>query len=321
MNNILVPLNSRENIDHFIKAGADEFYMGFFDESWTNICGEYSEINRMSGFKSVANRYQFAELLDIVKCVKDKQRDIFVTINSAAYSPREMDLLSGYFEKLADAGADGVIISTPELVRKALEYKLKPVASTMCGIYNSDIASLYKKIGVDRMIIPRDLSSMEIQKMTEKNPDVQYEVFLMRNGCQFSDSHCLGFHRREHGSMCGALNGGRIHIFSQNNGGFKSRHDIELNDLLYRGAWHKQAACGLCALYRFVHMNIAAYKIVGRADDEKKVLRDIELVRENILLAKEATSEEEFLEKMRLIDNSYSGCKCGFGCYYPEIRF
>ena len=100
MNKILVPLNNRENIDSFIKAGADEFYMGFFDENWTNACGEYSEINRMSGFKNFANRYQFEEILDVVKCVKDKQKDAFVTINSATYSQQEMELLIQIFQVL-----------------------------------------------------------------------------------------------------------------------------------------------------------------------------------------------------------------------------
>ncbi len=321
MNRILVPLNNRERIKDYTSVGADEFYMGFYDNAWIEKCGEYSEINRMSGFRDYANRYQFNEILDIVKAVKDCDKAAYVTINSAIYSQHELNVLHEYFDRIHHAGADGVIVSTPELVKMAIEHKLNPVASTMCGIYNNDIVSFYKDLGANRMIVPRDLSYSEIEDMVNQNPTVEFEVFLMRNGCQFSDSHCLGFHRPECGSMCGTLNGGNVHLNSVVGDDFKSRHDIELNNMIYRGLWHKRASCGMCALYRFVNLNIAAYKIVGRADNENEVMRDIQLVRYNIEVAKSSATEDEYLKKMQLLDRSFDGCKLGMGCYYPEIRF
>ena len=31
---ILVPLNSEECLEEYVEAGADELYMGFYDEKW-----------------------------------------------------------------------------------------------------------------------------------------------------------------------------------------------------------------------------------------------------------------------------------------------
>ena len=60
---VLVPLNSAEYLDKFVEAGADELYLGFYDEKWFHQFGEYCDINRMSGFKQNANRYDFTQMI------------------------------------------------------------------------------------------------------------------------------------------------------------------------------------------------------------------------------------------------------------------
>lgn len=320
MNKILVPLNACEHLDKMVEAGADEFYMGFYDDSWCESLGEYSEINRMSGFREKANRYTFDEMLEVVRTVKDYGKAIFITFNSSIYSKNALRKIEIYFDKLSSVGADGVIISTPELAQIALKHNLIPVASTMCAIYNSDLVKFYSEIGVKRMILPRDLSTNEISEIVKKNPSIQYEVFLMRNGCQFSDGYCLGFHRAECGSVCGMLNHSQKRILSTRKD-FNERHELELNDLMYNNIFHHFAACGLCALYRFVNLGIAAYKIVGRAEHFNGIVNDIKIVKQNIQLAMKCNSENEYLLSMKKIQSSHEACKLGMGCYYPEIRF
>ena len=96
-----------------------------------------------------------------------------------------------YFPILKKIRVDGVILSDINAMLTALKHGLKPVASTMCGIYNSDIAKMYRKLGVKRMILPRDLSLDEISGICKKIPDVEFEAFFLRNGCVFSDCYCL----------------------------------------------------------------------------------------------------------------------------------
>ena len=319
MNKILAPLNNRLFLDDLINSGVDEFYMGFHDAAWTDCYGEYSEINRMSGFKKAANPYNLEELLDVAKEIKKKSKSIFVTVNSATYTQKELDKLKEYFNVFAKAKIDGVIVSTPELTLLAKECGVEPIASTMCGLFNSELVSFYRSLGMNRMILPRDLSMDEISRIVQKNPDITYEVFLMRNGCQFSDSHCLGFHRNK-GSTCSMLNNAQCSINSSFSG-FKMRHAIELNHELYGKWFHKVAACGLCALYRFYHMGIGSYKIVGRSENPNGIMNDARIVRENLSIVASCKNEEEFLERMILPHDSLQACKLGLSCYYPEIRF
>ncbi len=319
MNKILVPLNNKVRLPELLEAGVDEFYMGFYDEAWTETFGKYSEINRMSGFGKSANPYSLQEMLEIVKEIKESGKSIFVTINGATYSENELQKLNEYFHLFANSGVDGVIVSTPELTLMANEAGLIPVASTMCGLLNSDLVRFYSKLGMKRMILPRDLSMKDIEDIVKNNPDVEYEVFLMRNGCQFSDSHCLGFHR-EKGSICGMLNTIQCNINSDEDD-FHSQHDIELNNMLYTSCFHRAAACGLCALYRFYHLGIGSYKIVGRSENADRIINDVKMIRMNLEIIKSCASEEEYLQKMLMPSNSRISCKMGLSCYYPEIRF
>lgn len=319
MNRILVPLNNRARLKELIDAGAEEFYMGFHDDEWVKEFGDFTEINRMSGFKKYANPYSFTELLEIAKEIKSYGKYIFITINSASYSQKELDKLKQYFIEFKKANIDGVIVSTPELTILAKECGIEPVASTMCGIFNADIVAYYKKLGMKRMILPRDLSLDEIEAIIKAHPDVSYEVFLMRNGCQFSDSHCLGFHR-EKGSICGMLNGS-LYRTNARDTDFKSQHDFELNNSLYVKCFHRIAACGLCALYRFYKLGVSAYKIVGRSENPKGIITDVKIVKENLKIIESCSSEEEYLKKMKMPENARDACKLGLSCYYPEIRF
>lgn len=317
---ILVPLNRREDILPFREAGADELYLGFYDDAWEEKFGIYADINRMSGFGENANRYSFAELCGIIKEIRAANMDAFVTMNANVYHSEALLWIERhYLPALAEAGAKGVIVSTEQIAGIAVKYGLQAVASTMLGLYNSDIIRYYKSLGITRMIVPRDLSLQEIASIHENNPDVELEAFFMRNGCVFSDSYCLGVHRKACSSTCISLKELAKEIFSDSDD-FYVRHEIELNDMLYNNYFHYES-CGMCALYRMHQAGVASLKIVGRADTPHSVADDIRLTKENLEIMASCSDEKEYLDRTIFPRNSYTQCKLGLSCYYPEIRF
>ncbi len=315
----LVPVNDGEVLKHYIEAGAEEFYIGFTDEAWFEKFGEYSDINRLSGYRKNANQNSFEQMLKIIEQTKKQNRQIYVTFNASTYTQEQIEYIGEYLNPLKDAGADGIIISGIELLEIAKEYQIPAVVSTIAGIYNEDIARFYYENGAKRIIVPRDLSVDEIEEITKAVPDAEYEVFMMRNGCIFSDGNCLGFHRQEKKGICAELCHAKREIRHEY-GTFKELHDIELNDTLYHHFFHDDA-CGLCSIYRFVKMGITAGKIVGRTDDWQEICQDIRSIIENVEIARECSSNEEYLEKMVLPNGERFICKLGLNCYYPEIRF
>lgn len=318
---ILVPLNNKEYLDRYINAGAGEFYLGFYDHEWNDEFGEYSDINRMSGYKEKANQYNLDEVINIINVVKKKGSKIYITFNSSIYAEKELCKIKEYMEQLKNTEVDGVIVSNPELVMIAKEIGLFSVVSTIAGVYNSDIVKFYKDIGVKRVILPRDLSLNEIEQITKEETNMEYEVFIMRNGCTFSDSNCLGFHRTELCSICANVAKADEKILVQKGvDNFRIIHDIELNDMILRNNFHKYS-CGICSIYDFLQLKISACKIVGRSDDCDSVCEDIELIFNNINIAKKCDSREEYLKNMQFPNERKYMCKLGLSCYYPEIRF
>jgi putative protease len=316
--NVLVPLNDGEMLSEFVEAGAGEFYIGFHDEEWDKKFGDYADINRMSGFKKRANRYNPEEVAEIIQNVKKTGKSIYLTLNASAYSDAETDALDEYLKFLAPRGLDGAIISDAGLIPLARKHNLIAVASAICGIYNEDVAKFYIERGCGRLILPRDIPLAQIEAIKNANPYAEYEVFIMRNGCVFSDSNCLGEHKPQCGALCSYLK--RPARIQSDLNDFKSRHDFELNYHLYKNYFFDRA-CGLCAIYRFIALEISAAKAVGRADSPRGVLDDVALISKNIEIAKASRSEKEYLENMIFPEDRAEVCRLGFSCYYPEIRF
>lgn len=317
---VLVPLNRNEHMEKLVEAGADELYLGFYDEKWFETFGEYADINRMSGFKQKANSNNFSEMIELAKGIKTLGRSAFLTMNANCYSAQQVEYAEeNYFDAIKEAGMDGIIVSDVHLMEAAHAAGIPTVASTMCGIYNRDIARYYYNAGMRRIILPRDLSLNEIEAICGEFEDMEYEVFFMRNGCVFSDTYCLGMHRGECGATCAFIRSHPKEILSEYRG-FEGRQKVNLNDYLYNVHFHHDT-CGMCALYRMKEMGVSALKIVGRSDRYEAVCNDIRLAKRNIEIAQNASSEAEYLDRMEFPAHAGRKCLGGFSCYYPEVRF
>ena len=300
-------------------AGADEFYMGFFDPGWKEKFGAYSDLNRLTLFKETANRYELKDIGPIVKEVHARKAVLYITLNAPGYSKSQLDVIDGYLKQLSEYGADGIITSVPELIPMIEAHAMKPIASTMCCIQNSDMAAWYKSLGMKRMILPRELTTDEIFSIMKNVPDVEYEVFFMRNGCRYSDGNCLGLHGGEHGALCYSLRTAPAEYFTA-----PGEEDLwwQIKDTHEKfSTVFREYACGQCALYRFLKAGVSALKIVGRLDDSEEILQDVRLTSENIAVAENCGSEEEYLANMRLPGNLHDYCRGGMSCYYPEVRW
>ncbi|MEE1072672.1 MAG: U32 family peptidase [Cellulosilyticum sp.] len=315
----LVPLSSIEHVDDYIKCGAGEFYMGFYDPKWTEAFGDFADINRMSGYKEGCNPHTLEEVLNIIKQMKKKKKLIYITFNSSIYGQAQYPYLKKYMEALKEVNVDGVIVSCVELVELAKKVGVASVVSTIAGVYNREIAKFYADRGAKRIILPRDLSTDEIESIVKAVPEVEYEVFMMRNGCAFSDANCLGMHRKEMCSICSSIMHADTKMLMQKED-FNNKNAVELNNMIYTNSFH-QFACGLCSIYRFVKLGITAGKIVGRCDEWRNICRDIEYMKKNIEIAQQCDSEEEYLEQMIFPEDRNIMCKLGLSCYYPEIRY
>ncbi len=321
----LVPLNSAELLPRLHEAGVGEIYVGFHDDVWDARFGN-AELNRMSGFGREANPFDFAQMCEQLARTRELGMRGFVCFNASSYTAEQRAFIQeAYLPGLMQSGAQGVILSSQALVGAVRDAGLDAVISTVAGVFNSRLAAYYADLGATRIILPRDLSIFEIESIVQAQPQLQYEVFMMRNGCMFSDSHCLGCHRGGKPSLCMSLRTADWSIQLYDHGtqaadeAFLGR--ARENEWLLNTYYHRRT-CGLCALWRFEQLGIAAYKVVGRGDDADDLVADAALVVRNTAIARDCASEEEYHERMELPREPETLCGYnGLSCYYPEISF
>lgn len=317
--NILMPIHNPETVEAMASCSADiEFYAGFEDAAWYERFGQNEDLNRMSAFRTQAN--MSTGLIERIANAANKgKKSLFVTLNAGIYSIAQERWLQGTLRTFRDVGVTGIIVGDPCLVQTAKAYDLKIVASTMVGIYNEDLAKWAADIGFDRVILPRDMTLSEMKSICKSVPELEYECFLMRNGCRYSDSHCLCRHSDRCGALCTYLDGAHTNVHC-GQPDFSKREEAYYNHYVFSKAFHKDA-CGACAIWRMLQMGITAGKVVGRADSSSAVLDDVDMLVRNINIAAACSSEEEYLEKMVFPARSKDICIKGVCCYYPEIRY
>lgn len=317
---ILAPFNQASLLNTMADSGVQEFYMGFYDEQWSAKYGKYSDINRLSLFKESANRYRIEDMEAIARDIHRLGGELYITFNAPDYHEEQYKRLETYIEILSGYQVDGIITGVSGLIPYIHKYHMKAVASTMCGIYNSDMAALYKRAGADRIIFPREVSLAEMESIIRKVPGVEYEAFLMRNGCRYSDSNCLGLHGGECGALCSSIRHGRPGFVAADEYAYGVKEQVLYTHDIYSRYFH-EFSCGQCAVWKLLHMGINAVKIVGRLDNMKEIALDAQITRGNIEIASECESQEEYLDKMVLPGDLQEYCRGGLSCYYPEARF
>ena len=323
----LVPLNNADALPRLHEAGVEEIYVGFHDDEWESYFGN-AELNRMSGFGREANPFSFERMCELIMIASDLGIRSYVCFNATSYSADQIDYIrNAYLPRLAQVKAQGIILSSQALVSAGLEAGLQIVMSTIAGVLSAALACYYRDLGVGRLILPRELSVAEIEGIVQAVPELEYEVFLMRNGCMFSDSHCVGCHRKGNPSLCMSLRTGEWSITASASAQ-ESEEPEELEEFLERARYNEwllnthyhKRTCGLCALWRFEQLGIAAYKVVGRGDDADDLIADAALVVRNSALARACATEEDYLKRMEppRVPETLCGMN-GLSCYYPEV--
>lgn len=316
---LLVPVTSPNDIRLFLEVADDiEFYAGIEIERWYERFGRYEDLNRMSSFHNTANITNMDSVCRLVE--EAKGHELFITFNASGYSEEQIEFLEKILEELAQSGVTGIIAGDPFLALKIKECGLKAVASTMIGVYNEDIARFCVQLGFQRLILPRDLSLEEVKEIMTVVPNVEYECFLMRNGCRYSDANCLARHSEKYGALCSFLDKSAVTFCGQGVKTFSGHDQVVFNHHVYTKAFHK-SACGMCAIWDLMQMGVSAGKIVGRADGANSIVKDLEMLEKNLRISQECMTREEYLRQM-IPPRQYDAiCYQGCNCYYPEVRY
>jgi len=174
---LLAPAGNRECLETAFRFGADAAYIA----------------GKNFGLRAFADNFTNDQIADAVDYAHGLDKKVYVTANAVMYNS-ELDSLAGYIRFLADAGADGVIISDPSVVKIARENSIDiPIhLSTQANTTNYMSASFWYEQGIKRIVMSREVSLDDIKEIRRKCPDgLEVEAFVHGAMCIAHSGRCL----------------------------------------------------------------------------------------------------------------------------------
>lgn len=175
-NELLAPGGNLEKIKYALEFGADAVYAGVPD---------FSLRARVNGFDD-------RSILDAIDYVHSKKRKIYLTANIFAHN-RHIEGLKKHLRIYKDHMPDAFIVSdigVMETIRKA--YPKVPIhVSTQANTTNAEAVRFWKRYGVSRIILARELSLEEIREIHKKVPSMELEYFVHGAMCMAYSGRCF----------------------------------------------------------------------------------------------------------------------------------
>lgn len=232
---LLAPAGQIESFFAALENGADAIYLG---------------LKQLSA-RATATNFTLDELAQLVPYARSRHTSIYVAVNSALTAPEFPGILD-LLKALSEIGPDALIVQDPGIILLARKFfpELKLHASTLAGVHNHAGVARLHRMGVDRVVLARELKLEEIEAIASKTT-AGLEVFVHGALCYSYSGFCLtSSYRGGHSGLQGkCVQPCRLQFRQGKNEGFF----LSCNDL-----------CALPFLPRLKRMRIAAFKIEGR---------------------------------------------------------
>jgi putative protease len=172
---LLAPAGDWEALRAAAANGADAVYFG------------------LSQFNARARAANFTpdELPDVMRFLHARNVRGFVTLNTLIFSD-ELPEVAAFVKRVAECGVDAVIVQDLGLVRliRRLAPTLPVHASTQMTLTEPRGIDFVRKLGVERVVLARELSLDDIRKVTAQSP-MPVEVFVHGALCVAYSGQCL----------------------------------------------------------------------------------------------------------------------------------
>ena len=244
---LLAPAKDLKKAKIAIMYGADAVYVG----------GKfYSLRSRASNFDSLA-------LQEICEFAHSFGRKVYVTVN-IVFHDDDYTGIKDYLIYLESIGVDAIIISSLALIPvvKQIAPKLECHISTQLSSLNSFSVNTLKEFGADRVVLAREASMEEIEKISN-NSTLPLEVFIHGGMCSNFSGRCVLSNRM---TLRDANRGGCAHSCRWKYDLFDGDEIISNpNCLLSMSSKDLRASV---YVEQMIRCNIASLKIEGRMKSE-----------------------------------------------------
>lgn len=311
---ILCPVDSEAEAGRLAEAGARELYGGYLPEAWASRFALAAPPNRRTFAEAQIG--DLATLRAIVGAAHAGGAEFFLTVNSPVYAREQYPALLALVEEALGAGTDALIAADAGFVLAARTRwpGVRIHLSTLADAANSGAAAFWRRLGVERITLPRHLTLRAVEALLAASPGMRFDAFVLYGQCPNDEGQCTFSH--DHPARfwpcvqtyaitpVPAFPAGRRAAATQGGWAGLSRAD----------------ACGLCALWGLSRLGVEAVKIVGRGTSTDRKSWAVRTVAELLALIRAGIGREEYLEEARRRSRARftHGCSPRL-CYFPEL--
>ncbi len=329
---IFAPINTLDEVEALISAGADELFCGIVPKEWQEKYSNAFSVNRRH--LAVNQLSDVNELNKIIEASHKKSVPVFIALNNLFYLEQQSKSLIDYLKQLEDLGADGVIIASIPLIEMCTtNTKLNISISGEALPINSESVRLYKEMGAKRITFPRDITLEEMSQIIKANPQLEYEAFILRERCAYCGGNCFTSHGMTKTNWCGENWEKRIASLDHSLVPFDT-YDRFQKTLSYYKLWRgvdflditdkfnndpRTSECGMCGLKKMKAMGVLSLKIVGRGIPTLDKVQHICILKKALEICEETDDYNKFTEKMIELKASPGYCESKAKCYYRDF--
>ncbi len=309
---VLVPVKNLFCWIELIKSWAEEIYFWISSKEWNNTYNYWNSFNWRNIYSNIKS-YDEAKIL--IDFAKEKNVWTFVTVNRPP-SLLNDEMIENEIKKIVDLKPDAIIfkdIYIAEIIRK-VDKKISLHCSSLNQAINKEsILFWINEYNVKRIILPRNLSFIEIIELCEYFPDIEFEIFVKNTWCYNSNwNFCSSLHfewlKKWISPVC----------FREKN--YKSEDkklDKWFNDL------DNDIHCKICILWKLKNIkNIVSLKIVWREKVLSTIMKDLKFVKRARDKLFNTNTYYEFVEWSMNIYEKEIGNKCSFEkCEYYNYYY
>ena len=171
---LLAPAGDLERLKINLLYGADAVYIG----------------GQKYSLRANATNFSISDIKEACTFAHNLGKKVYLTLNIVFHN-EDMEGVEEYIKDVVDAGIDAFIVSDPFIISHIKENysNVEVHLSTQNSTSNYEAIEFFKKEGVDRVVLARELSLDEIKEIIEKTK-IDIEVFIHGAMCTCFSGRC-----------------------------------------------------------------------------------------------------------------------------------
>lgn len=172
---LLAPAGNLEKLKFAFMYGADACYIG----------------GRNYSLRANATNFSLEEIKEACTYAHSINKKVYVTVN-IVFHDEDTEGITEYLKKLSEYKVDAIIVSDPFIIDIINNNKidLKIHISTQASTLNYETVMFWKSLGVERVVLARELSKNEIKEIIDKT-EVEVEIFVHGAMCSSYSGRCV----------------------------------------------------------------------------------------------------------------------------------